>query len=183
MRIHESQCGADSSETVQDLHQLAGSLEDAGDVDGAADQYERALKLKERVVGGDMEELADMQYSLAGMYIQWNNYTRARELLAESIGTFKRLKGPRLAVAYETLAYVEESLGRYPEALAELARASKVWESCGPGRTAERAENMKHRAGLLDQLRRRSEAAWLRERAEELTAPAGEEAQSAGCAS
>jgi hypothetical protein len=77
---------------------------------------------------------------------------------------------------------VEECLGRYPEALAEMARACKIWESCGPGRILERAENMKHRAGLLDQLRRRSEAVWLRGKAEELIAPVEEQARGAGCA-
>jgi tetratricopeptide (TPR) repeat protein len=182
LRIHQAECGLDSPETVRDLHNLAGSLEDSGDFEGAAAQYERVLMLKERMVGGDLEELAEMQFSLAGMYIQWNNYGRARELLMESLGIFKRQKGPRLAVAYETLAYVEECLGRYPEALAEMARACKVWESCGPERTMERAENVKHRAGLLDQLRKRNEAAWLREKADELMAPAAEQARGAGCA-
>ena len=50
------------------------------------------------------------------------------------------------------------------------------------GRYMERAENVKHRAGLLDQLRKRNEAAWLREKADELMAPAAEQARGAGCA-
>jgi hypothetical protein len=41
---------------------------------------------------------------------------------------------------------------------------------------------VKHRAGLLDQLRKRNEAAWLREKADELMAPAAEQARGAGCA-
>ncbi len=170
LRIHEGALGPTSDVALHDLHHLAGSLESSGDIEQAAHLYERMLLLKERIVGGDLEELAEMQFGVAGMYIGWSNYARARELLAEAIGTFKRKKGARLAVAYETLAYVNEYSGRYLEAIAELARAGKVWESCGPERGMELATNMEHRAELLDQLRKRSEAAWLREKAAELIA-------------
>jgi tetratricopeptide (TPR) repeat protein len=166
LRVHEREHGYLSEEALRDLYHLAGSLEESGDIEGAAGLYERALLLKERTVGGDLDELAEMQFGLAGMYIGWSNYGRARELLAEAIGTFKRKKGPRLAVALETAAHVEECCGRYLEAIADLARAGKVWES--GGRLRELAANMEHRAELLDLLRKRSEAGWLRERATEL---------------
>jgi len=179
LRIHEAQCGLTSPESARDIQNLAGTLEDAGDIEGAAAQYERVLTVKERMVGEDLEVLAEMKFSLAGMYIQWNKYGRARELLLESLGYFQRQKGPRLAVAHESLAYVNECMGRYPEALAEMARACKVWELCGPAKVAERIENMKHRAGLLDQLRKRTEAAWLRAKVEELIAPVEEQAHRA----
>jgi tetratricopeptide (TPR) repeat protein len=168
LRIHENAFGYDSKETVRDLHNLAGSLEESGDPEGAASQYERALLLKERIIGGDLDELGEMQFSLAGMYIGWSNFGRARELLAEALGIFKRKKGPRLAVTYETLAQVEECSGRYLEALKEMALAAKVWESCGAERVLELSENLLHRAELLEQLRKKSEAAWLREKAAEL---------------
>jgi tetratricopeptide (TPR) repeat protein len=172
LRTHERTLGHDSAEAISDLHHLAGSLEESGEIDRAAELYERALMLKLRVVGGDLEELADMQFGLAGMYIHWSNYGRARELLAEAIGTFRRKKGARLAIAYETAGYVDECSGRYLEALAELARAGKVWESCGAERVRELAENLEHRAELMDMLRKRGEAVWLREKAAELTATA-----------
>jgi tetratricopeptide (TPR) repeat protein len=175
LRVHERTLGYDSAEAVSDLHHLAGSLEESGDIDGAAELYERALMLKLRIIGGDLEELADMQFGLANMYIHWSNYTRARELLAEAIGTFRRKKGARLAIAYETAAHVDECSGRYLEAVAELARAGKVWEACGADRVRELAENLEHRAELLDMLRKRGEAEWLRGRAAQLvsTAAAG----------
>jgi len=172
LKVHERALGHDSPEAVSDLHHLAGSLEESGDIDGAADLYERVLLLKQRIVGGDLEELADMQFGLAGMYIGWSNYARARELLSEAIGTFRRKKGPRLAIAYEMAAHVEECCGRYLEAIAELGRAAKVWETCGAERVRELTDNMGHRAELLEMLRKRGEAAWLRERAAELTAAA-----------
>ena len=113
LKIHERDCGADSPEATRDLHNLAGSHEEAGDIEAAAALYERAIELKDRMVGGDQEELAEMQFSVAGLYIEWGNFSRARELLSMCVGTFKRKKGARLAVAYETLAHIEEFSGRY----------------------------------------------------------------------
>jgi tetratricopeptide (TPR) repeat protein len=165
LMIHEREHGADSAEATRDLHNLAGSHEESGDIEAAAALYERALELKDRVVGSDQEELAEMQFSVARLYIEWGNFSRGRELLSMCIGTFKRKKGPRLAVAYETTAHIEECSGRYADALAELACAAKVWESCGRERTAELATNMEYRATLLDQMKRKDSANWLREKA------------------
>lgn len=158
LRIHEREHGANSPEAVRDLHNLAGSHEEAGDIESAASLYERALDLKDRIVGGDQEELAEMQFGVAGLYIDWGNFSRARELLSMCIGTFKRKKGARLAVAYELLAHVEERSGRYHEALAELERAGKVWETCAPERAEELATNLEHRATLLDQMKKKDSA-------------------------
>lgn len=164
LRFHQHQFGSEDSRAVQDLHQLAGVLEESGDTEAAAAEYERVLSMKERTVGRDPEELSGMQFSLAGLYIGWGNYPRARELLTECIGTFKRKAGPRLAVAYETLGQVEELSGRFHDAVRELDRAGKVWEKC-PGRDVELAANLEYRAELLLQLRRKREASWLREQA------------------
>jgi tetratricopeptide (TPR) repeat protein len=172
LRIHETQLGHESEEALRDVHDLAGSLEESGDIEGAAELYERTLVRRLRRVGGNLEELAEMQFGLAGIYIGWCNYARARELLAEAIGTFKRKQNPRLAVAYETLAHVEECSGRYQEAIEQLALAGKAWEKCGAERVHELMENLEHRAELLEQLRKKSEASWLREKAAELSSAA-----------
>jgi tetratricopeptide (TPR) repeat protein len=173
LKIHERECGFDSPEANRDLHNLAGSHEESGDIEAAAALYERALELKDRIVGGDQEDLAEMQFSVAGLYIEWGNFSRARELLSMCIGTFKRKKGARLAVAYETSAHIEEYSGRYADALAELARAAKIWEACGSERTSELATNMEYRASLLDQMKKKDSANWLREKAAAARAGAG----------
>jgi tetratricopeptide (TPR) repeat protein len=165
LRIHERECGVDSPEANRDLHQLAGSLEDAGDIDGATAQYERALGLKLRIVGADLDDVAEMQAGLARVFMKWRNYSRARELLMEAIGTFKRTRGARLAITYETLAEVEENSGHCREALRELIQAGKVWESIQTEHAAELIRNMEHRAELFVQLRQDKEAAFLREKA------------------
>lgn len=172
LRFHQNTFGADDSRAIRDLHQLAGSLEESGDTESAAHEYERVMELKNRVLGRDMDEIGEMQFSLASLYLGWGTYPRARELLLECIGTFKRAAGPRLAVAYEVLAQVEEFSGRFHDAVRQLDLAGKVWEKC-PNRNAELAANLEYRAELLDQLRRKREAAWLRERAASLTRAAG----------
>jgi tetratricopeptide (TPR) repeat protein len=170
LRIHSRECGPESLEAIRDLQQLAGTHEENGDIEAAASVYERALEMKDRVMGTDQEELAEMQFNIANLYIDWGNPSRARELLAMCIGTFRRKRGARLAVAYETLAAIEERSGRPNEALVELAKAAKEWESCGPERAAELATNMEYRAELLDQLRKKDSAKWLREKAAEVRA-------------
>ena len=175
LKIYEKEEGPDSPQAIRVLHHLAGSLEESGDIEAAAAQYERALLLKERLIGGDMDALAEMQFGIAGLYVNWGNYSRARELLGEAIGTFKRKGGPRMAVACEALASVEECSGRYHDAVKEFARAGKVWEACG--RSAELAANMTYRAGLLELLRKKNEASWLREKASEILAAVGAASQ------
>ena len=70
----------------------------------------------------------------------------------------------RLAVTYETLGHVEECSGRFNDAVTEFALAGKVWEGMRPERTPELIRNMERRAELLDQLRKKGEASYLREK-------------------
>jgi len=177
LHVHETQCGPDSLEALGDVQQLARSFEDTGDLDAAAAQYERALGLKLKQLGYEsIDEVAEMQYSLACLHVGWGRYSRARELLSECIGAFKREKGPRLAVAYESLAHVEEREGRVSFALNELERAAKIWEACKPPRLEELSRNLELQADLSDHLRLRVEANLLRKKARHVQAAAEDQA-------
>jgi len=165
IRVHEQQSGLESPEAVADLKILTESLEASGDIDGAAAQFERVLNLKLRVVGMNMDTVAEAQFQLALRYRGWRRYSRARELLMEVVGTFKRTGGARLAAGYEALAQLEEDTGHYHEALRELARAGKVWESVKAEHVTELIRNLEHRVFLFDLLRQHKEAAYLREQA------------------
>ena len=122
-----------------------------------------------------MDDEAELQFGMANLYVNWQNYSRARELLLECLATFRRKGGVRLAVGYETLAYVEECSGRYAEALRELQLAAKVWETLRPERLAELLRCLGHRADLLEVLRRKGDAERVRERIVTLTRPAESE--------
>lgn len=173
LRIQETQSGADSAEALAVVKELAASLEETGDRDAAAAQYERALSLKLKRLGRHAtEEVAEMQSSLACLHVGWGNYSRARELLAESIECFKRQGGPRLAMAYESLGLVEEREGRIAFSLAALEKATQIWEACDPPKSEELVRNLELRAELSDQLRLRAEANHLQKVARHVRAAA-----------
>jgi len=88
-------------------------------------------------------------------------------------------RGVRLAVGYETLAYVEECFGRYAEALRELQLATKVWERLGRQRLPELVRCLGHRADWLELLRRKGDAERVRERIASLMETADNEAATA----
>jgi Tetratricopeptide repeat len=161
LAMFKAQRKLDSPPAIQALHHLAGSLEETGDLEAAAEQYETALTYKQRTIGSNLDDLAELQYGLANLHISWKNYGRARELLHEAVGNFRRTGGLRLAVTHETLAYVDECSGRYDDAVQELAAAGRVWDLMRPERTQELIHNMERRVELLEQLRRKGEAAHL----------------------
>src|SRR4029079_16524334 len=105
------------------------------------------------VVGQDLDTVAEAQWELAQHYLRWRRYARARELLMEAVGTFKRSGGARLAAGYDALGQLEEDTGHYHEALRELARAGKVWESVKAQHVTELIRNFEHLVFLFDLLR------------------------------
>ena len=174
LRIHESQCGSDSMEALGDVRELAGLLEETGDMDGATALYERILGLQPGSKNG--EEIAWVQYSLACMAMGWGGYERARQLLTECIAVLEQTGGSRLAVAYESLAHVEELEGRISFALDVLGKATDVWEKCDPPQLKELARNLELRAELSEQLRLHVDANHLQKRARHIAAAAEDQA-------
>lgn len=172
LQIHGRELAYTSPEALRDFHNLACTLAEAGDIPGAVAVYDRALELLDRLIGADQEKLAELQFFVATLYVTWEHYAGARELLAMCLGTFRRKKGARLAVAYELSGHIEEISGRYPGAVAELEKAGKIWESCGAEKLEELANNLEYRADLLDELKKKDSANWLREKA--VKARAGE---------
>jgi tetratricopeptide (TPR) repeat protein len=177
LRIHRKHLGDGCPQVISDLQQLASTLEESGDLTGAAQEYEKCLSIKQRQLGlVHIDELGLMQFSLANVYVSWGNLARARELLQEAVGAFRPAGGARLAVALEILAQVEEASGRYALALKELEAAAKAWEKCGSERTVELMRNMEYRVGLLVDMKKMREAGYLREKVEAMARKLEEEA-------
>jgi len=124
--IHRVASGHDSHESTQALYHLAASLEESGDLEGAAGEYERVLKLKERQVGGNRQEAADAQVRLAALYVKSGRIGAARELLTQVIGALERKGGPQLAQAFAILAEVEDHMGNPKEAAHCRERACEI---------------------------------------------------------
>ena len=105
----------DSHAATQDLFHLASSLEESGDIDGAAQQFEKALAVAERQVGGDREQAAETPADLAAIYLRAGRTSAARELLIHAIGVLRK-KDERLEFAQQTMADLEDVLNHPEEA-------------------------------------------------------------------
>jgi predicted XRE-type DNA-binding protein len=82
-----------------------------------------------------------------------------------------------LAVAYESMAHVEEQEGRISFALDVLGKATDAWEQCDPPQLAELARNLELRAELSEQLRLHVDANHLRKQARHVAAAAEDQAR------
>jgi len=116
LEIHRTIGGPESNEATQDLYHLAASLAESGDLDGAVAEFERLLAMKDRQVGGNREEAADAQVRLAVLYMNASRPAPAYELLMQAIPFLERQGGERLLLAMETMACVQEQMGRIDDA-------------------------------------------------------------------
>ncbi len=108
--------GAASPEATETLYNLAASLEESGDLNGATTEFERMLTLRERQVGANPEETSAAQVRLAALHLRTGRISSARELLIQALPGLERKGGPMLAQAFETLASAEERSGREDKA-------------------------------------------------------------------
>ncbi|HEY6391050.1 MAG TPA: tetratricopeptide repeat protein [Bryobacteraceae bacterium] len=116
LEIHQTLAGPESSEATQDLYHLAASLAESGDLDGAVAEYEKLLAMKDRQVGGNREETAEAQVRLAVLYMNARRPAPAYELLMLAVPFLERQGGERLLLAMETMACVQEQMGRIEDA-------------------------------------------------------------------
>jgi tetratricopeptide (TPR) repeat protein len=114
--IHRGTSGLDSHEATNGLYQLASSLEESGDLNGAAGEFERLLALRARQVGVNPLENAETQVRLAGLYLKARRTGPAKELLNHAIGLLERNGGQPLAQALQLLAIAEDQSGQPEEA-------------------------------------------------------------------
>jgi tetratricopeptide (TPR) repeat protein len=112
-----------SPEATQALYNLAASLEESGDLNGAAAEFEKMLTWRARQVGADPGETANAQLRLAGLYLRTSRIPQARELLMQALPSLDRKGGPMLAQALEMLAGAEDRSGRGEQARQYRERA------------------------------------------------------------
>jgi tetratricopeptide (TPR) repeat protein len=109
---HSALSGPDSRGAVLSLLELAMALEESGDLENAAKEYERMLARTERQLGNSRERTAEVQIRLAAIYVQTERLEPARELLMQVIGVLERTGGPLLRTAVEGMAVIEDASGR-----------------------------------------------------------------------
>ena len=126
LKIHRAVTGIESHEASIDIQNLAASLEQAGDVEGAVKEYERLLSLQQRQVGIVPEDSADAEVRLAALYIKAGRTGPAQELLTHAVSVLDRVQGPRLVAALKTLADLQDLLGRSEKAKQTREQALSV---------------------------------------------------------
>jgi tetratricopeptide (TPR) repeat protein len=127
LKIYKPTLGPDSPEVGEAMSELASSLAASGQIDEAVGEYERALALKNRQVGGDPRQTAELQAGLAALYLQASRAAAARELLIPAIATLEKDPDARFAFALDTMALVEELMGRTKEANSCRERARAIY--------------------------------------------------------
>jgi tetratricopeptide (TPR) repeat protein len=126
LKIHRQVSGVDSQAATLDLQHLAMSLEESGDLEGAAKEYERLLNLQERQVGIVPEQSADAEVRLATIYLKEGRTGPAQELLTHAIGVLERNPGPLMITALERFAELQDFLGRPDHARRARERAAGI---------------------------------------------------------
>ena len=168
-QIRRAHLGEATPEVVEVVHHYAMSMHESGDVEGAVEQFDRLLVLKQLQLGvQNLDQLAEIQFSMAMYFSEWGMLPRARELLLEALGTFRCSGGVRLAVSHEELGQLEEIRGHYSDAIRELEAAGNVWKSLGANRSTELVRNMLYRADLLEEIGQDEDAEKLRAKAQEV---------------
>ncbi|HLJ46915.1 MAG TPA: tetratricopeptide repeat protein [Bryobacteraceae bacterium] len=121
-KIHQRTAGPHSPEAVMDLQCIAEALHDKGDLEQAAEQYEKVLRFKEKQVGVQPLEYAKLLLRAADLYLSTDNYPRAYELLHQAVSMLERYP-EQLAEASERLAFVYDISGRTADAEKARKRA------------------------------------------------------------
>lgn len=104
--------GVDPKAATEALYNLAVSLEESGNLEGAASEYEKMLAMRERQIGANPVDTAEAQVRLASLHLQMGRATSARELVLRAIPIIDRKPSPLLDQARETLKAAGEQAGR-----------------------------------------------------------------------
>ncbi|MGB9753865.1 tetratricopeptide repeat protein [Roseiflexus castenholzii] len=135
---------------IERIIALAHERQEAGDIDGAIEQYERALKL-----GTDR---SDVFYSLGLLYQERGDYQRAVELLQGAAGD------PEYALsAHYMLGQAYQALGQLPEAAHEYEQTIRLLplESIGRAEADDMIQMYESAAQIYIQLNDIARAATL----------------------
>ncbi len=102
-----------------DLIQQAKEEKEKGHYSESEKMLLYARKIKEKLLGPEHLEMAELDYELAEVYESQGRYKEAEELNKKSLSVRQRVLGeehPETAESYNNLAGVYESQGRYREA-------------------------------------------------------------------
>ncbi len=111
-------------------HNFGAALETEGDLEGAADRYERAMAIKEKLLGGDHPDVALSLTNLASVLLVLGRPEDALVHSNRGVRIMEKVLGmehPETATQWGNRAEILNQLGRYAEARRDAERGLAVW--------------------------------------------------------
>ncbi len=134
----------------------------------AAPLYQRALAIREKVLGPEHPNVATSLNNLAALYDSQGKYAEAEPLYQRALAIWEQALGPAhpaVATCLNNLAGLYDSQGKYAEAEPLYQRALAIWEKVlGPAHP-DVAQSLNNLAGLYDSQGQYAEAEPLFQRA------------------
>lgn len=121
-----------SIEEANALNQQVLDLYQQGRYEEAIPRAERALAIREKVLGPKHDDTASSLNNLAELYEAMGAYDKAEPLLQRALAIRERLRGPDhldTALLLKNLAEFYRIVGNYPVAERLFLRALKIWEA------------------------------------------------------
>ncbi|MBS1827438.1 MAG: tetratricopeptide repeat protein [Acidobacteria bacterium] len=128
LQIQQALATHDDAAVIEVLKLMAAAAQAAGDFEGAAGYFHRALNLLERQLGGNAGNSVDILMSLAGVESEMGHFGRATERLQQAISKAEVERLANLPKALEKLAVVYMLSGRLNDARVSLERARGFYE-------------------------------------------------------
>ncbi|MBI4902805.1 MAG: tetratricopeptide repeat protein [Acidobacteria bacterium] len=130
LAAHLTSPGEESEEVARDYQALAETYQASDNLEQAVAHYEKALRLRERQLGGgNSGDYAAVLMGLGGTHSLRGNYGTAVELMQQAVGRYEGARDERLAPALESLGVVYVVSGRTKEAISTLRKARRLWEA------------------------------------------------------
>jgi serine/threonine-protein kinase len=128
--------GADSPSFAISLHNLAGALIDAGDLNGAEATERQTLALQRKLLGNEHPDLAYPLNNLGFLLLEKGDWQAAEPVLRENLELLRKTlgeKNARFATALNNWARVLQGKGNYTQAEATFKQALEIFtQTNGP---------------------------------------------------
>jgi tetratricopeptide (TPR) repeat protein len=127
LRLRRDKLGADHSDTLDALHNLASSYRQAGRLEEALVMFEEVLRLRREKLGADHPDTLTAMHNLASSYSDTGRLEEALGMGEEVLRLRREKLGadhPDTLSAMRNFAYTLNALGRLPDALSLLRKAS-----------------------------------------------------------